>query len=84
MNLFINFGVVPDRMKLARVVPLFKSGNERLFSNYSPVSILPISSKLFQKIANNPKINYLDKLLAHNQYGFTKNPLYFYSFVTST
>ena len=59
-------------MKLARVVPLFKSGDERLFSNYSPVSVLPISSKLFQNIANNLKINYIDKLLAHNQYGFTK------------
>ena len=43
INLSINSGVVPDQMKLARVVPLFKSGDNRLFSNYRPVSVLPIS-----------------------------------------
>ena len=42
INLSINSGVVPDQMKLARVVPLFKSDDKRLFSNYRPVSVLPI------------------------------------------
>jgi len=39
INLSINSGAVPDQMKLARVVPLFKSGDKRLFSNYRPVSV---------------------------------------------
>ena len=51
INLSINSGVVPDQMKLARVVPLFKSGDKRLFSNYRPVSVLPIFSKFLEKIA---------------------------------
>ena len=62
-------------MKLARVVPLFKSGEKRLFSNYRPVSVLPIFSKFLENIAYFRLINYLDerKLLASNQYGFKKN-----------
>ena len=91
INLSINSGVVPDQMKLARVVPLFKSGDKRLFSNYRPVSVLPIFSKFLEKIAYFRLINYLDKrkLLASNQYGFRKNHstslalLYLYDKITA-
>ena len=91
INLSINSGVVPDQMKLARMVPLFKSGDKRLFSNYRPVSVLPIFSKSLEKIAYFRLINYLDKhkLLASNQYGFRKNHstslalLYLYDKITA-
>jgi len=68
INLSINSGVVPDQIKLARMVPLFKSGDKRLFSNYRPVSVLPFFSKFLEKIAYFRLINYLDKrkLLASN------------------
>ena len=61
INLSINSGVVPDQMKLARVVPLFKSDDKRLFSNYRPVSVLPFFSKFLEKIAYIRLINYIDK-----------------------
>ena len=91
INLSINSGVVPDQMKLARVVPLFKSGDKRLFSNFWPVSVLPIFSKFLEKIAYFCLINCLDKrkLLASNQYGFRKNHstslalLYLYDKITA-
>lgn len=91
INLSINSGVVPDQMKLARMVPLFKSGDKRLFFNYRPVSVLPIFSKFLEKIAYFRLINYLDKhkLLARNQYGFRKNHstslalLYLYDKITA-
>ena len=75
INLSINTGVVPDQMEFALVLPLFKSGDKRLFSNYRPVSVLPIFSTFLEKIAYFRLINYLDKrkLLASNQYGFRKN-----------
>ena len=60
-NSAVNSGVVHDQMKLACVVPLFKSGDKRIFSNYRPVSVLPIFSKFFEKIAYFRLINYLDK-----------------------
>ena len=42
VNLSIESGIVPDQMKIARVIPLFKSGDNNLFTNYRPVSVLPI------------------------------------------
>ena len=46
-NSTINSGVVHDQMKLACVVPLFKSGDKRIFSNYRPVSVLSIFFQIF-------------------------------------
>jgi len=37
----IAHGIVPDQMKIARVVPLFKAEDQSLCTNYRPVSILP-------------------------------------------
>ena len=64
INLSINSGVVADQMKLAPVVPPFKSDDKRF-----------IFSKFLEKIAYIRLINYIDKhkLLANNQYGFRKN-----------
>ena len=56
INLSINSGVVPDQMKLAHIVPLFKSGNKRLFSNYRPFICSTIFFQIvwFQKISIPP------------------------------
>ena len=37
-------GIVPDGLKISRVIPLFKSENRSLFTNYRPVSVLPAFS----------------------------------------
>ena len=50
INLSITSGIVPDQMKIARVVPLFKAGDRLLFTNYRPVSILPSFSKFLEKV----------------------------------
>ena len=39
---YTDYGVVPQEMKIARVIPLFKSGDKSLFTNYRPVSVLPV------------------------------------------
>ena len=39
-NLSLSSGTVPDQMKIARVVPLFKTGDLSLFTNYRSVSVL--------------------------------------------
>ena len=41
INLSIIHGIVPDELKIARVVPVFKSADKALFSNYRPISVLP-------------------------------------------
>ena len=50
MNLSISSGIVPDQLKIARVLPLFKSGEARVFFNCRPISVLPIFSKVFEKV----------------------------------
>ena len=48
-NLSFKKGVFPDLMKLAKVIPIFKSGSKLLVTNYRPISLLSIFSKIFEK-----------------------------------
>ena len=43
-------GIFPCEMKIANVLPLYKSGDPMLFNNYHPVSLLCILSKVFEKV----------------------------------
>ena len=52
-NLSIMHGIVPDQIKIARVVPIFKAGDKAIFSNYRPVSILPCFSIFLERIVHN-------------------------------
>ena len=49
VNESLKFGVFPKELKLARVVPIFKSGDPSLLSNYRPMSVLSFFSKLKKK-----------------------------------
>ena len=40
----------PDEWKIARVVPLFKNGQRNLPENYRPISVLPVISKIMERI----------------------------------
>ena len=43
-------GVVPENLKVAKVIPIYKSGNKNVFNNHRPISILSALSKLTEKI----------------------------------
>ena len=62
----------PDEWKIAKVTPIFKKGSKSDLNNYRPISVLPIVSKLFEKITYQQLYNYLDKnkLLNTYQSGF--------------
>ena len=53
INLSIVSGVVPDEVKVARVIPLFKSGDRTLSTNYCPISVLQAFSKIFERAIYN-------------------------------
>ena len=67
-------GVFPDSMKIARVIPIFKTGDVQEFSNYRPISILPQFSKILEKIFHSRLTSFLNdkRLLYEGQYGFRK------------
>ena len=74
-NISFSTGVFPDIMKIAKVIPLFKSGADDNFSNYRPVSLLPQLSKILEKLFNNRMEKFIEKyhLMHDSQYGFRTN-----------
>ncbi|KAI0238507.1 hypothetical protein LSAT2_010806, partial [Lamellibrachia satsuma] len=42
INLSFDKGYVPDELKIANVVPIFKKGDATLIKNCRPISILPV------------------------------------------
>ena len=71
-NLSLESSVVPNQMKIAKVIPLFKSGDPLLLDNYRPISLLSSFSKILEKIVANRLCNYLElhNLLSNSQFGF--------------
>lgn len=67
-------GVFPDVLKIARVIPLYKSGDRNSINNYRPISLLPVFSKIFEKLIHARVTSFLDKhdVIYHKQYGFRK------------
>ena len=51
-NLSFKCGVFPHKMKTAKLIPLYKSGEKHLFINYRPISLLPQFSKILEKLFN--------------------------------
>ena len=68
-------GIIPDKLKLAKVLPIFKKDDKELMDNYRPISILPSFSKILEKIVFKRVYNFLDKfkILHDSQYGFRPN-----------
>lgn len=74
INISLNSGVFPDKLKIAKVIPVFKSGDPSSFSNYRPISILPFFSKIYEKIVYKRLLFYLDEnnILNPCQFGFRR------------
>ena len=71
-NLSIADGSYPDQLKIARVVPIFKSGDKEVFTQYRPVSVLPSLNKVFERLIYQRITKFLDlhNLLSPYQFGF--------------
>jgi hypothetical protein len=72
MNQCINTGIFPSNLKLAKVIPIYKKNNRTILNNYRPISLLPVISKIFEKILHNQIYKYFksNNLFTENQYGF--------------
>ena len=72
INKSITTGQFPDKLKIAKVFPIFKNGDKTDPSNYRPISILPTISKIFEKHVNTHLMRYLNKytLIHKGQSGF--------------
>ena len=52
-------GIVPNKLKIAKVIPIYKNENPELFANYRPISILPSISKILERLMYNRLYNFL-------------------------
>ena len=74
-NLSITTGIVPEKLKIAKVIPIYKKDDAEKFSNYRPVSLLPCFSKILERLVFNRCVEYIDahEILNDKQFGFRPN-----------
>ena len=74
-NMSIATGEIPEDWKCARVSAIFKKGSRLETGNYQPISVLPVVSKIIEKIVHSQMYQYLAEknLLCNSQSGFRKN-----------
>ena len=58
-NLSFTSGVVPDSLKLAKVIPVFKKGDRTQAGNYRPISLLTVFDKILEKLMCQRLCNFL-------------------------
>ena len=61
INQSLRAGTVPSEMKIAKVIPIHKSSDSSMLSNYRPVGLLPAFSKLLEKIVFNALMTFMIK-----------------------
>ena len=74
-NKSIQEGCFPTAMKIAKILPLHKGDSALLVGNYRPISLLPIFSKIFERLIYNRLIEFItaNNILTELQFGFQSN-----------
>ena len=69
------YGKFPSSLKIAKVIPLFKSGTKHEAQNYMPISLLSSISKVLEKLIKERLVKFLHrhKIIFEHQYSFRKN-----------
>ena len=67
-------GIFPSKLKLAKVIPIYKKDDRHILDNYRPISLLSTMSKVFEKVVFHQVYDYFssNNLFYENQYGFRK------------
>jgi hypothetical protein len=68
-------GTFPDRLKYSEIKPIYKKGDNTLTTNYRPISLLPVFSKIFEKVIYK-RLYYhliLNNILVKEQFDFRCN-----------
>ena len=74
INQSLNTGIFPDKLKKAKVIPIYKKDDEKVLNNYRPISLLPVLSKVFEKVVYCQLYDYfvLHNIFYRSQHGFKK------------
>ena len=65
-------GKFPSQWKKANVVDAFKKNNKQELKNYRPISLLPVSGKIFERLLYDSMFKFFteNNLISQNQSGF--------------
>ena len=74
-SLSFDFGIFPDFLKIASVIPIHKTDLKCVMANYRPISILPCLYKSLEKLIRDRLMSFINKhnILYPYQYGFRKD-----------
>ena len=73
INNAIHTSQFPDELKLADITPVFKKGDSNYVENYRPVSVLPVMSKVFERIMEQQIAPYMEEFMSPYLCGFRKD-----------
>lgn len=73
-NKSLEQGIFPSALKVSKIIPIHKGDSLFEMSNYRPISLLPIFSKILEKLMYSRVIDFINryKILYENQFGFQK------------
>ena len=73
-NLAIKSGTFPDKLKITKVIPIHKANSKANFNNYRPISLLPIISKILEKIIYKRLNDFvrINNIISPFQHGFVE------------
>ena len=71
-NHSISLGIFPNKLKLVKVIPVYKKGSAEELNNYRPISLLPSLSKIFERLLHKRMLSFFNcnNVLVPTQYGF--------------
>ena len=75
INQSLKSGIFPNQLKIAKVTPIYKKDDKKSITNYRPISVLPVVSKVFETVIHEQLSDYFlsNNLFSAQQYGFRKN-----------
>ena len=72
----VQTGIYPSKLKGAKVIPVYKTGDRSEPGNYRPISVLSVFNRLFERLMHKRLTSVIEKkkkILYNAPYGFRAN-----------
>ena len=70
----VQTSVYPSKLKCAKVISVYKTGDATQPGNYRPISLLSVFNRLFERLMHKRLSSFIEKKILYNaQYGFREN-----------
>ena len=62
-NISVNLGIYPPKLKMSKIIPIFKNDDETEPNNYRPISLLSTYDRIYEKIMYKRIIDFIEKTI---------------------